>query len=589
MTKYRTRLMIAIVLLIVGVLIGLGILLGQLFKDYYLDSFYERLEKEGSLVSMYIEDYGGIHETDKARLGKLGKKLGAGIILADKKGTILYNSGEKIDGPENIVEDAISNGKNKKRFFNLKDNQDIHYYWTELKNGKEIEGYLLLSMASSELKDAYRNIWSLLSISLGLAVIIIVILGMRITRRYAKPIESAANVAMELAKGNYRARTYVEDRVDETGLLSSSINVLARNLEDLAKSQEMQQERLSTLIENIGSGLVLIDSRGFINLINRGYREQFDVKPADVLYRPYYEAIPFQEVRDIIEDIFMTEQKQRKQLVLPIAIERRYFDVSALPIIGTNSVWKGVLLVFHDITELKKLEQMRKDFVANVSHELKTPVTSIKGFAETLLDGAMNDEKALHEFLSIILKESDRLQHLIQDLLELSKIEQQNFRLDVSKFEVSPLLEETVRILQGKAEEKRIQLSIEQEPALLEMEGDSFRLRQVFINLISNSIAYTPPGGKIHISTQDAGKRVKIIVKDTGIGIEEAEIPRIFERFYRVDRARSRNSGGTGLGLAIVKHIVEAHRGKIKVNSTPGQGSEFILEFRKVFRGKPNR
>lgn len=586
MTKYRTRLLIAMVLLTVAVLLGLGILLGQLLKNYYLDSFYERLEKESSLLQMYIEDYGGLSGADRNELGKFGDKLGAGILLVDKDGGILYNSKKNVATPGDLITDIVSGGSKKKRFFKLKDKQEVHYYWTEINKGNDSEGYLFLSLASSELKDAYKNIWWFIALSLGLALAIIVLLGMRITRKYAKPIESAANVAMELAKGNYRARTYVEERIDETGLLSSSINVLARNLEDMSKTRDMQQERLMTLIENIGSGLVLIDSRGNINLINRGYRELFEVQSAELLYRPYYEAIPFREIREMIEEIFMTEQKQRRQFILPVSIERKYFDVSALPIIGTNNVWKGVLLVFHDITELKKLEQMRKDFVANVSHELKTPVTSIKGFAETLLDGAMKDEKALQEFLSIILKESDRLQRLIQDLLELSKLEQHNFRLDISPFSLDAILKEILAILEGKALEKNISLVVHPIPAEIAMEGDPFRLRQVLINLLSNAITYTPAGGKVELTVRESGTTVLISVKDTGIGIEEEEVPRIFERFYRVDRARSRNSGGTGLGLAIVKHIVEAHRGKISVKSSPGKGSEFILEFRKPARGR---
>lgn len=585
MTKYRTRLLIAMILLIVGVLLGLGILLGQLFKNYYLDSFYERLEKESSLLRMYIEDYGGMKEADRVELGKFSQRLGTVIILADPHGTILYTTEERLGDPVDLKSELAS-GK-KKRIFKLGDGKDVHYYWTEIKKDGQIEGYLFLSQTSSQIKDAYKKIWWLLFISLGFALAIIILISMRITGRYAKPIESAANVALELAKGNYRARTYVADRRDETGLLSTSINTLARNLEELEKTRDVQQERLAALIENIGSGLALIDSRGYINLINKGYKELFEIDSDELLDKPYYEAIPFLEVREMIEEIFMTEQKQRKQLILPVSYERRYFDVSTLPIIGTNNVWKGVLLVFHDITELKKLEQVRKDFVANVSHELKTPVTSIKGFAETLLDGAMKDEEALTEFLTIILKESDRLQRLIQDLLELSKIEQQNFRLDISHFDLSAMLKELVKIVDGKAAEKNILLELESDSDHLEMEGDSFRLRQVVLNLLINAINYTPAGGNVTLRMKDAGKRIRVSVKDTGIGIEKEELPRIFERFYRVDKARSRNSGGTGLGLAIVKHIVEAHQGKIKVKSSPGEGTEFILEFRKSFRGKP--
>jgi two-component system phosphate regulon sensor histidine kinase PhoR len=292
-------------------------------------------------------------------------------------------------------------------------------------------------------------------------------------------------------------------------------------------------------------------------------------------------VIDYEEINQLIAEVFRTEQKVSKQLLVPLFIERRYFVVYGVPIIGMNNVWKGVLLVFHDITELKKLEQMRKDFVANVSHELKTPVTSIKGFTETLLDGAMNNQETLEAFLSIILKESDRLQSLILDLLELSKIEQQGFQLSIQKLDLRLLLEEVITIINGKAVEKDMRLKFFCKLEKVFIEGDADRLKQVFINLIGNAINYTPREGEVTVILLDNGENVRIHVKDSGVGIEKEEIPRIFERFYRVDRARSRNSGGTGLGLAIVKHLVEAHQGTISVRSELGKGSEFIIELHK--------
>ncbi|PWT97635.1 MAG: PAS domain-containing sensor histidine kinase [Bacteroidetes bacterium] len=426
----------------------------------------------------------------------------------------------------------------------------------------------------------YKGIWWILTISLGIVLILIILLGIKIKTNYSKPIAAAASVAMELAKGNYWARTAV-DEMDEMGILNSSINILARNLQEMVKAQEMQQDRLSVLIENIGAGLILIDSKGYINLINKGYKKIFNVDPNDYLNHLYYEVIEHQDVGKLIEEIFITEQNVSKQMLLPLSIERRYFDVYGVPIIGTNNVWKGVLLVFHDITDIKKLENMRKDFVANVSHELKTPVTSIKGFSETLLDGAMNDGKALKEFLTIILKESDRLQTLINDLLELSKIEKQDFKLNICKFDILQILKDVMTLLSNNASEKNIDLQLNCAEDHVVVEADLHRIKQVFINLIGNAISYTPKDGHVIVAVQETENSVQISVKDTGIGIEKHEIPRIFERFYRVDRDRSRESGGTGLGLAIVKHIVEAHQGNIRVKSELGKGSEFIIKLKK--------
>ena len=424
------------------------------------------------------------------------------------------------------------------------------------------------------------EIWLLLTAGLGLAVIITVILAISITTRYTKPIKAATEVAIELAHGNYRARTKV-NRIDDTGMLGSSINMLAENLQELTKVREIQQDRLSALIENMGAGLILFDSRGYINLVNKGYADIFHIDPSDYINKQYYEVIDYEEIRQLVAEVFRTEQKVSKQLHLPLQIERKYFIVYGVPIIGANNVWKGVLLVFHDISEMKKLEQMRKDFVANVSHELKTPVTSIKGFTETLLDGAMNNKETLQSFLSIILKESDRLQTLIQDLLELSKIEQHGFQLNMQLIDLYSVLQDVLKLLDGKAKTKNIQLEFHSKRNKVLLYGDLDRLKQVFINLINNAITYTPADGAVRIILIDGEERVRVSIKDTGVGISKEDIPRIFERFYRVDRARSRNSGGTGLGLAIVKHLMEAHHGSISVRSKLGEGSEFIIDLPK--------
>ncbi|MBA4537097.1 PAS domain-containing protein [Bacillus aquiflavi] len=583
MTKLRTRLLFALITLIIIVLISLGLILGQLFKNYYINIFNERVEKENSLVALHIEENGGIQQINKTKTNEIGEILQARVTIVTKAGEVLHDSGEfggtSLTKHKELINRIIRN-KEEPIVEVANDDQYLHYYWTPIYKDDTHEGYLIISTKMDELKKSYSQLWWLLIISLGLALFVIILLGTSITTRYTKPIESATKVAIELAKGNYRARTN-EDNKEAASMLSKSINILAGNLQDLAKTQEMQQDRLTTLIENMGSGLILIDGRGFINLVNRTYKEVFNVSSDQFLGKLYYEAIEDKEVSSLVEEIFMTEQKVRRQMLLTLKMERRHFEVYGAPIIGTNNVWKGILLVFHDITELKKLEQMRKDFVANVSHELKTPITSIKGFSETLLDGAMKDEQALQAFLSIILKESDRLQSLVKDLLDLSKIEQEGFTLNTQLFNFNSLLEEIVTLLNKKADEKMIQLKFESSDKEITMNGDIDRLKQVFINLINNGITYTPQGGVVKVKLIDERDQVIIDVIDTGIGIEEKELPRIFERFYRVDKARSRNSGGTGLGLAIVKHIVEAHKGTIIVRSKVGEGTVFSVKLPK--------
>lgn len=586
MIKFRSKVFFALLALLIIVLIAIGLILGQIFNTYYLKNFDEHLVKETNLVSAYVEGAGGVHSIQDDKMSLFSKELDARISIFDKDGNAVIVSGE-IDEEDpkeyekarkSMLEDFV---ETEPEYGWIKE-VDIQYFWEPIKINGSTEGYVLVSSKMDELKQAYSQIWWLLTISFSIAFIVIVIFGRNIMNRYTKPIERATKLAFELAKGNYQARTF-EDPNGEVGMLNSSLNILARNLQDMMKAHEMQKDRLRTLIENMGSGLILIDGHGYINLINRTYKEIFDVKSSQYLYKLYYEVIKHKEINKIIEDIFMTEQKVRKQLVIPLKIERRHFEVYGVPIIGTNDVWKGILLVFHDITEIKKLEQTRKDFVANVSHELKTPVTSIKGFTETLLDGAMEDKETLESFLSIILKESDRLQSLIYDLLELSKIENEGFSLSIQPVNLILVLQESISIGGGKAAGKEISIQFEKPSDKLMIEGDIYRLKQVFINLISNAVSYTPNGGSITIAIEEKAKKVMIHVQDTGMGIEEAEIPRIFERFYRVNKARDRNSGGTGLGLAIVKHLMEAHKGKVTVKSKVGQGSIFSIELLKKF------
>ncbi|WP_299089552.1 two-component system histidine kinase PnpS [uncultured Metabacillus sp.] len=590
MNKFRSRLLFALIILVITVLIGLGLLLGQIFNSYYMNYFKESLEREAKITKKLVFEKGLTNEEAYDLVYEMGRSFTSHFTVLNEKDQVLYEAGELANehNHQRMITDILPLMKNKQDGYFFMDQKEKQAYYGIPVMGKEsYKGIVLVTSSINELDKANKQMWAILLISLGSAFFIILFLGFKITSRYTKPIESATTVAMELAKGNYKARTY-EDHLDETGMLSQSINILARNLQDMTRAQEMQQDRLQTLIENMGSGLILIDGRGYINLVNRAYKELFEVDSAEFLYQLYYDAFNHKEIIELVEEIFMTEVKVRKQLHIPLKIERKHFEVYGAPIIGTNDEWKGIVLVFHDITELKKLEQMRKDFVANVSHELKTPITSIKGFSETLLDGALNDKQTAEYFLSIILKESDRLQSLIQDLLDLSKIEQQGFQLSIQPCDIRELLEDIYIILQGKSQEKEVDLSLSIPDGLLYIEGDLYRLKQIFINLMNNALTYTPKGGSVQVKVEKYNHYILIKVSDTGIGIKAEEIPRIFERFYRVDRARSRNSGGTGLGLAIVKHLVEAHKGQLSVTSKIGEGTTFTVKLFKKYQDGQN-
>lgn len=583
MMKFRSKLLLAIVSLIAFVVTLLSVLLVTLFERHNYTNFKNEQEQQVASISAYIENHGGIDAFMETGQTSNLEMVGSSVAIVSADGEILF-----IDNPPEALS-IDRHETNLKELAEAKTDEikkidgglNLYYIPVTLTgNDGETEGSVILTSELQDIKQLNDNAWYVIFATIALSLVIIVIITSKIATRFTKPIEAATNTAIELAKGNFRARTY-EDPSEETRLLSSSINVLARNLQEMEISQETQQHRLLTLIENIGSGVMLIDSKGYITLMNKTYKQLFNVSSNDYLYHLYYEVLQYEDVSHLIEEIFITEKSVKRQLVLSLQIERKYFEVYGAPIIGNVDEWKGIVLVFHDITELKRLEQMRQDFVANVSHELRTPITSIKGFSETLLDGDLKNEKIIRDFLTIILKESERMQALIQELLELSKIENQEFKLSLTKVDLNNIISEIGTMFNRKAEMKDINLEVKLSEMPIVIDADPYRLKQIFINLISNAINYTPTGGKVTVFISQNEKYAFVEVEDTGIGIEKDEIPRIFERFYRVDRARSRNSGGTGLGLAIVKHLVEAHKGYITVESERGKGTSFIVKLRK--------
>ncbi|MCH4827873.1 two-component system histidine kinase PnpS [Planococcus halocryophilus] len=418
------------------------------------------------------------------------------------------------------------------------------------------------------------DIWMLLFFSLVVALVLSAIVGSRVIGVAIKPIENATETAMELVKGNYVARAS-ESNAYNSIELSRTINVLARNLQEITAVRVMEQERLKTLIENMGSALIMIDKQGAVSLVNKPFLEEFELTP-DVVMGKFYKEIQVPiEVENFIESVFMTETHSRVQIEFLSGLKLKNFNVYGAPVIGEHERWLGIVIVFQDITELKKLEQIRKDFVANVSHELRTPVTSIKGFSETLLDGAYKDTETLLSFLEIVHTESNRLEMLINDLLDLSKVEQSGFRVNAQPMNMEAVIKRAREMIQPKIDEKSIHLKLEIQPVTVL--GDANRLIQVMMNLLINAVTYSSNHTEITIRLFRKDNRAIIQVEDQGIGIESSEIERLFERFYRVDRARSRNSGGTGLGLSIVKHLIEAHHGQVEVDSTVGVGTTFTI------------
>ncbi|MCA0969841.1 PAS domain-containing protein [Halobacillus litoralis] len=578
----NTRPLLTYTVLVVIVMIGLGVILAQLTRGYFINVFEQRIEVESQYFADYIEDFTENNEVSREELLEFSEQFNTGMVLVSSKGEEVINTIDVLPliskEEKTRVMNQVVNGEIENREGKIIEN--IFYYPVSI-DYETTEGTLVLLSPVKSLTNITKNIWLLIGVTLLLGLLAIFLIGFNIFSKYVRPIRSAASVATELAKGNYKARTY-EGHFGEAGQLSRSINILARNLQEMTSTKGMQENQLEAVINNMGNSLVLIDEKGYILLVNPAFLETFGGEEKDYISYLYHDAIPHTAIHETVKRIIMFEETVSEMFVLPVNIDRKHLEVTGAPIFSENKKWKGVVLVFHDISELKQLEQMRKDFVANVSHELKTPITSIRGFSETLLDGAMKDEKMLEQFLQIILKESGRLQSLIQDLLELSKLEREDFHLNIEPIEIQKLLNDLIPIVEQQANQKDIKLIVDLKGDAM-VQGDSSRLKQVFMNLLTNAVNYTPEEGNVSIKLKEFNEFIRVSVSDNGVGIPEEEISRIFERFYRVDKARSRNSGGTGLGLAIVKHIVEGHEGRIHVESEIDKGTTFHVEIPKEF------
>lgn len=371
---------------------------------------------------------------------------------------------------------------------------------------------------------------------------------------------------------------------------SKTIDEINFRLKDAIKEISREKDYLQTILKGMAEGVLAVDGRGRIRMVNEALRKLFPLPP-EVLDRTLLELIRNAELEEAIREAIKNGKNSAFELTLPTSPGRSY-EVNVVGIRPTSErinqegreIW-GAIAVFHDISRLKELERIRQDFVANVSHELRTPLTTIKGYAETLLEGAMKEEVAF-QFVQVIKRHTDRLTKIVEDLLTLSKIESKECQLKMEVFSLRDLIDDAIGFVKEPAEKKKIFISQNEIPSFLTLKADRNYLEQVLINLLDNAIKYTPEGGRITISAiENDSEEIQFSVGDNGIGIPKEDLPRIFERFYRVDKGRSQELGGTGLGLSIVKHLVQAHGGRIWVESRLGEGSTFYFTLPSLPKG----
>ncbi|MGI6491541.1 MAG: two-component system histidine kinase PnpS [Pelotomaculum sp.] len=392
-------------------------------------------------------------------------------------------------------------------------------------------------------------------------------------KRIMSPLNEMAFIAQDMAKGNLEQEIRIFAQ-DEIGDLARSINYMARQLKTTIDDVVSEKNIIQAVLAGMADGVIAMDPWGRVILINPVVEKLFGITQENCKGKNILRIIPNNELEKMINHALETGQPLDKQIEVETP-EPLIFLANVTPLQNGGTEQAGLVAVLKDITERRKVEKMRSDFVANVSHELRTPITSIKGFAETLLDGAIEDPKVARPFLEIIDSETERLSRLIDELLNLSHIEERKTTPDWQPLNISNLINRVLVILQPKAVEKEITINVDAPESLPVFEGDADMLSQVLINLIENAISYTQPHGKVWVRASANLDGLKVEVRDNGIGIPQESLERVFERFYRVDKARSREHGGTGLGLSIVKHIIDVHQGKVYVDSQVGSGSTF--------------
>ncbi len=353
------------------------------------------------------------------------------------------------------------------------------------------------------------------------------------------------------------------------------LHQVSKELEHKTTELLQDQNELQTILSSMIEGVIVVNKDERIILINSPVHEMLDLRSQDTIEKPYWEVIRNDEINSLLKEAIHFKKSLKKEIMI-IAPMESHFSMQVSCVLS-NQQLSGVVAVFHDISELKKMERMRSEFVANASHELKTPLTTIKGFVETLKEGALKDPVRAMQFLQIIEKHTARLEQLVNDLLNLSAIESKEVDFKFEHIPLGTVIETVVNFSKENIEKGQHKIIVNVEGNLPTVFIDRHRIEQAFFNLLDNAIKFTPPGGVIALSAKKEDDFIRVDVKDNGIGIDAAHLPRIFERFYRVDKGRSRDMGGTGLGLSIVKHIVLAHHGKISVSSEPGKGSTFSI------------
>jgi two-component system, OmpR family, phosphate regulon sensor histidine kinase PhoR len=569
--------------ILLGTVAGLGILVMGIYVSRALESqAVARLQATLVTHAALLQDAfapvadGPPGPLGQARAQRYARILGARVTVIGADGTVLAESDrESVREIENHagrpeVREALAGrvGSDVRRSATV--GRDLLYVAVPLEREGRPRAVLRLALATHDVDAARALVRRTVAGGALLAVGVALVIGLFVTRRVTRPLRGIEAVARRMAEGDL-AQTVPVVGSGEIATLADALNRTAVALREQIGRLKDEQAKVRTILDGMAEGVVALDERGRLLLLNPAARTMFGIENGIAEGRSLVEVIRQKGLLDLVDEIRTAGASARHELELGPPVNR-VVAAGGAPL-GLGPGTAGVLLVLHDVTELRRLERVRSEFVANVSHELRTPLTCIKGYLETLLDGALDDRVHARRFLEVAGTHAERLDRLIDDLLELSNIESGRVTLTPMRLDLGDVVASVAAMFEGRTAQSRQTLE-RAVSAGVTVRADRDRLVQILVNLVDNAVKFTSEGGWIRIESGPSPRRmVEVRVRDSGIGIPSTDLPRITERFYRVDKTRSREIGGTGLGLAIVKHLVQAHGGELRIASELGHGT----------------
>jgi two-component system phosphate regulon sensor histidine kinase PhoR len=572
------KIFISFVVIMVLSVAAMGFLVAQDLEKGLMRGIRDDLLTQARVMATMPENELGRRITELAHISKTR------VTLVDASGKVIADSEKEITTMDSHlhrseIEEARIKGQGEAIRFSRTLNVDMFYVAYPMRYGTQINGYIRLARPLFEVQQSIGRIYRTIFWSILMILIPSVFAGFIFSRRFSSPVRRISAFTQKICDGENPGTLLVEAD-DEIGQLARNINRMVEQYREKVKCADEEKGKLESTFASMIEGVVILDGQRRIESMNKGMEDiippQFSV---DVIGKTPLEAFRNLDLQNALEIFQDTKRPIAQEIGLgdesPVILN---VNISAIHELPGNE--EKTMMVFHDITRLKKLERMREDFVANVTHEIKTPLTAIIGFIETLQDGAMEERSTANKFLDTIAENARRLNRLVDDLLTLSNIELGETALRFEGVAVSEVVEHVLLIFEGKAAEKKLKIRKSIQESIPMIYADRDRVEQVLLNVVDNAVKFTPDGGSVTVEAYEENEHSVVIrVMDTGIGIPKSEIPRLGERFYRVDKTRSRELGGTGLGLSIVKHLMQAHRGKMEIESKMGVGATFSLHF----------